>query len=163
MKNTQASAMFSLLKGSMESLEKKLEKVEHHTSRDTSCFEDRIISTLLRVDISLAAISKSLQVLQTQTDLTAAKVETILNMVQNPAPPVVEMSWANHLPTEWGGWDNGDWLTSLMKTPERISSPDITCYETIVPCKRPLIDLESGSVGTMENLELESPGKRMKK
>lgn len=121
------------LSRAMQSLVAKLESKEPHTSRDISDLREHIVSQQSRIDISLERISRLLADQQDQIASIAASQVRIENLViaqqmakedlpETPSPKLFGMQ----LPEA----DMEAYVNSLIRTPERSCSPDITCYET---------------------------------
>jgi len=116
----------------MQSLVARLESKELHTSKDISSLSEHIACKLSRVDFSLDAISKSLQVLQTEMYTIAQKMETLENLGRNPKPEVPpETNLPAGFAQDWSPISETDLENLLKNIPESGTFPDITCYETI--------------------------------
>ena len=131
--STQLSFEFAQLSRNMQSLAARLENGELPISRDISDLRGHVVSQLSRIDISLAAISKSLMVLHDRTELIARKVETIESLV---SAQVMQMEVVPETPSPVilssdSERDEPESEPLPMLTPVRGTSPDITCYETI--------------------------------
>ncbi len=161
MNTNQSNEQLNLI-AHMVSLEKKLESLELLTSKGTVSSDNGVFSVTRRIDLTLDAMSRSLRVLHDTTEATARKVEMLGNLVHALILEVrqdrlnQEMNWEGHFPDVWSPAMQ-DWVSSLMLTPERGTSPDITCSETInfsaVPSRGP----PSTSDGSMENPVQVSP------
>jgi len=149
----------------MQSLVAKLESQGLDTSRDISSLNGHIVSKLSRIDISLDAISRSLQVQQTLIGDIARRVEIIENSVRSqPVPPVVpnpETKLPCDLNSQWT-MDDEDWINSWSHFLEPTISPDITCYETTSFYKGPSNGLRSTASGSGENQGKEKVAKLTK-
>lgn len=154
------SKELSLLKASIVSLEERQGMLEQSIYRDTASLRDLVASKQLRIDISLDAISRSLQVLQSIIGPIVPKMESIGNMVivlQDQVSKVVDVNRApiqgttlpKTFPFEWNQED-WDWFNSLNNIQESTPFPDIRCYETTSLSDPPVIDLRSPSHGTGE-------------
>jgi hypothetical protein len=117
----------------MQSLVARLENKERNTSKDISCLRDHIVSIQSRVDFSLVAISKSLQVLQTLINGTARRMEIIESLVQSLRDVKGDLAEIPLPDCSWSPWskEDVDWINSLMEIQEPGTSADITCSETI--------------------------------
>ena len=84
--NSKVLSELQSLSQAMQSLVARSAHQERDISKDISSLRDHIVSIQLRVDFSLVAISKSLQVLQTLIGDTARKMEIVESLVRSPGP-----------------------------------------------------------------------------
>jgi len=106
------------------------------TSRGTSNFADAIISAQFAICSALAHTSSQLEEMTRKIDRIARRMGTIENTVNllarkvedvqrtvTPLPSASRSSWSP--PMDWK-----EFADSLLKSPERTTSPDIHCDET---------------------------------
>jgi len=110
-------------------------------SKDTSHYEDGVLSLMYQVSSHLGAISRGQQVLLDRIEDIAAKMETLKKEVKSMKArpreikiPQPETSW---LPSNK---EIEEFLNSPIQSPERTSSMDLTCLETLFPLSQPSID-----------------------
>jgi len=133
------------------------------TSRGTPRFDDACLSVLLGISLAVGSISKGQEVLLDKIESIAQKVEDLKKEVTlMKEQQQVRVETTLHAPS----WLPSDleiqgWLSSPIPSPERISSPVITCFETLSHFDNPVIDLTSQSGGSMDLLEWESLEKLM--
>jgi len=130
-------------------------------SRGTPRFEDGVLSMLFGINSAVGAISRAQEVLLDKIELIAAKVETLSKEVKSmKAAPLEPGAGETSKPApSWLPSDAelAEWLSSPIPSPERTSTPDITCYETPYQSFPPSIDLTFQSGGYTELLEQGSP------
>lgn len=162
MKNETVSQMFAQQKQDMLSLEKKLEKEAQDTFKAISSLRNHIVSIQLRIDISLAATSRSLGALQTLTENIALKMESLENMVKS-LTEIMGKQGMNQPSTLCSTCQMVEeaWKNLPVCTPELGTIPDITCKETIGPFNDQGIGPIYQYGGFMDFLDLESPEEPM--
>lgn len=141
--NSQLYAEFVVLSRNMQSLVARLESRELGTCKDISDLRGHIVSQLSRIDISLDAISRSVVVLHDKIETTAAKMENLMSMVSSQKIEHHHQGKILHVSSqETPPMEEEVLEDSQNPTQEHTTSPDITCLETIGPCKHQLQDPE---------------------
>lgn len=151
-----------------QSLVKKLENLEHLTSKDSLCSDQGLGLSLRRIDLTLDHISKSLVVLHDRIEIIAGKVATLENMVNVLIPTRPAIGACVPKETEMlsdedfqNFFNHPEWSDLLKPIPELGTSPDLTCSETICHFNNQLKEAASPSGGSMEHPVLVSPEKPM--
>jgi len=133
---------------------------EGDISRDISDLRQELVSLLLNSSSHQAATWKLLGVLLDRIDSTASKMETLLKEVHALKITVAaaEVARPKFPPEIWSARDletplmtaeEMAYFDSLLNIPDTISSPDLTCYETIAPSAQQSTDQASTSGGSM--------------
>jgi len=124
--------------------------------KDTSRYEDGVLSLMFQVSSHLGHISRGQQVLLDRIEDIAAKMETLSKEVKlmKGEPEGIKMkspdrSW---LPSNS---EIEEWLTSPIPSPERGSLTDLTCSETPFSFTPLLNELTSPFDGSMDLQEWE--------
>jgi len=151
-----ASQLGAKKKPSIGSSVERPVNLEPLISKDTSRYEDGVLSIMFSVSSHLGAISRGQQVLLDRIEDIAAKVE-ILSKEVNYLKKGKESQEMNLEKSSWLPSDKEieAWLNSPIKSPERGVSPDITCSETLWPSCLPSSDLTFRYDGFMDPQEWE--------
>jgi len=164
MRSESASSVSVKQREDMLSLEKRLESRVLAISKDMLSLRSHIVSQLSRIDISLAAISRSQQAMLDLISDIARKMESSENLAKSQSQQLTNLE-TNLLKDSEIAWSKEDTelLDSLMKTPEHGTFQDITCSETFGLYNDPLKDPIFQYGGFVDLLELGSPERPTKK
>lgn len=142
----------------------------HPISKDIADLRSELVCRLLNISSTQDSTWKGLAVLADRIDNIAVNQEILLRKVSaledlvrllGPPPPNQGMSQRAPSPLPWMNLEDQEWYRSLMSSPERSISPDLTCGETMFPCKHQLVDPPSTVDGSTVNLEQGSPEEPM--
>lgn len=129
-----ASQLTSKKKPSIGSSAERSEIQELLISKGTPRFEDGVLSMLFGINLAVGAISRAQEVLLDKIESIVQKVEILSKEVESMRVPLQvaettleEPSW---LPSDL---EIREWLNSPIPSPERLSFPDLTCYEMPFP------------------------------
>jgi len=125
-------------------------------SKDTSRYEDGVLSIMYQVSSHLGHISRGQQVLLDKIEDIAAKMETLKKEVKSMKENQ-DMIKMNKPDSSWlpSNKELEEFLSSPMQSPERGFSMDLTCSEMPFPIIPPLNDLSSafGGYGELQEWE----------
>jgi len=126
-------------------------------SKDTSRYEDGVLSLMFQVSSHLGAISRGQQVLLDKIEDIAAKMETLKKEVKSMKEEQNKQTKTNKPDCSWLPSDKEieAFLNSPMQSPERGFSMDLTCSEMPFPTIPPLNVLSSafGGYGDLQEWE----------
>jgi len=150
-------------KPSTGSLGVKPPNLELPTYRGMPLTNEGVLSMLLGINLAQGHILKGLEVLQDRIETIVQKVEILSKEVQSmkvtPDPPVMNSLSPSWLPSDL---EIKEWLNSPIRSPEHLSFPDLSCYETPFPSIHQWFDHQSLSGGTTDLQVLASQNELMK-
>ncbi|AXF52028.1 MAG: hypothetical protein [Cressdnaviricota sp.] len=113
-------------------------------SKDTSRYEDGVLSLMYQVSSHLGHISRGQQVLLDRIESIAAKVETLSKEVNSMKAGSEEIKTKSE-ERSWlpSNLEIQEWLNSPIQSPERGSTMDLTCSEMPFLSTQPLTGLPS--------------------
>jgi hypothetical protein len=146
----------------------RLEKEGLLSSKDMYDLRSLFVSSLSRIDLTLAAMSRSLVVVHDRIESTAQKMENMMNMVSALMTQKVQVEEPPQ-ETNLGGssqkqpmMEEEELYDTQKSTQEAGTTPDITCYETTGLCKHHQIESPLWYGGTTVDPEWESLEELMK-
>jgi len=113
--------------------------------KDTSRYEDGVLSLMFQVSSHLGHISRGQQVLLDRIEDIAAKMETLKKEVKSMKAERTQATKMNKPDSSWlpSNKEIEEFLNSPIPSPERGFSMDLTCSETPFQTTQPLNDLTS--------------------
>lgn len=111
-------------------------------SKDTSRYEDGVLSLMFQVSSHLGRISRGQQVLLDRIEDIAAKMETLKKEVKSMKEEEKQKTKMNKPGSSWlpSNKEIEEFLNSPIQSPERGYSMDLTCSEMPYPSMQPLND-----------------------
>jgi len=139
---TQPSNLGPKKKPSIGSSVERPVNLEPLISKDTSRYEDGVLSLMYQVSSHLGAISRGQQVLLDRIEDIAAKMETLKKEVKSMKAEGSRQIKTNKPESSWLPSDKEieEFLNSPIPSPERGSSMDLTCSEMPFSSMTPLSD-----------------------